>query len=431
MKRTPLTIILLMLIICLVIFNIFSGYINSWLINFPVPSIGSVLRDATLILLITLAIARAMFAQQSIPRVVAAWLICCIYMAALIPFAPNAMYALLGFRNIAYPLAGVALIYFTYSLKTNLSFSIAISLCLKSILLVVATLGVLDYATDGEFIYALGFNPEYNEFVALMVRHHLGLTRANAGVSDALNFGYLMAFSSIYALYLMESNKYQARSTFCLNLFPRVLFIASFAACVLSITRGAILAVVVAIVLRYLLRKLIFLPLLIVILATGSFVQLAPQLDGLSEVLYDRFSQEDSGSELSSHQRIDAALHSMELIRADPLLGVGLGTQGAPSYFDQDDKRVATDNSFLWILLDTGVLGFLIIMLSYYSIFAYLYKIKAGRNYREFVALSGVILFFAASLSSAPLSPTLAITFWLLLVSEAQISEMKLNHRKL
>lgn len=399
------------LLISLLLLNIFSGYINSWFLTFPIPTIGSVLRDVVFLSLIfplvVLALANKDF-KTTYPVVM--WGIAAVFCLLLVFFAPSIFAGAMGFRNIFYPLAGISVLLFYYRNDKAQFYALKLRSWTVVVFIVISIFGILDFSTGGEFPKLLGFNPAYNDLVSMMVRKHLGITRANAGVSDALNYGYLMALSALYASYLLD--KVQGR----IHVIAWLLVLTSSVACVLSMTRGAIIALFIVLFIKMFIRAPLK-TLLISVLFTIVLISYASTTE-YGQIVIDRFTEKDAGSERSSNERVNAVLRSISAISENPVLGVGLGTQGAPSVLEDVDLRISTDNSFFWILLDTGVFGFCLIMSSYIMTFKYLIKKADCRYYKKFVLLSLILLIVAALLSSAPVSPTFALCFWVILASE-------------
>lgn len=404
-----------LLLISLFLLNIFSGYINSWFLTFPIPTIGSVLRDLIFIIIIfPLAHFAIVNKQFRVIYPVAMWTVAAAFCLVLVFFSPSVFRGAMGFRNIFYPLAGISVLLFFHHNDRTIFQAIRLRYCAVTIFLIISIFGILDFLSGGSFPELLGFNPAYNDLVSMMVRKHLGITRANAGVSDALNYGYLMAFTALYGVYLLDIEVGRGRRLLWL------LVIASSVACVLSMTRGAIIALFLIIFIKMFI-KTPFKTVLISFIFFTAIISYALTTE-YGQVVIDRFTERDPGSESSSNERINAALKSFSAISENPLLGVGLGTQGAPTLFEDVDLRIATDNSFLWILLDTGIIGFMLIMLSYFSIFTFLLRKTWSRCYQKFVLLSLLLLIISAILSSAPVSPTFSLCFWIILTAEFILS---------
>lgn len=400
------------LLVSLLLLNIFSGYINSWLLTFPVPTIGSVLRDVVFLCLIfplvVFALANKKF-KTTYPVVM--WGIAAAFCMLLVFFAPSVSSGAMGFRNIFYPLAGISVLLFFYRNDYAQFYALKLRSWTVIIFIVISIFGILDFSSGGEFPKLLGFNPAYNDLVSMMVRKHLGITRANAGVSDALNYGYLMAFSALYASYLLDNVQGRMHKA-----AAWLLMVASSVACILSMTRGAIIALLVVMFVKMFIKAPVK-TLLISSLFLITLMSYASTTE-YGQIVIDRFTEKDAGSETSSNERVNMIFNSLNAISENPFLGVGLGTQGAPNVAEDIDLRISTDNSFFWILLDTGVLGFCLIMFSYFMTFRYLIKNAGSKYYKKFVLLSLILLIIAALLSSAPVSPTFALCFWVIITSE-------------
>jgi hypothetical protein len=394
--------------------NFFSGYINSWFVAVPIPSIGSVLRDllfGAILIVVFFYSSLAMARAGILARPAAPWAVAALLGLILIPFAPDMFAAVLGFRNIFYPLVGIALLITLSRSRRAQAYALRMRMIAVMSLACIALIGVIDVFMDGEFTLMLGFNPEYNEQVAMMVRRHLGVTRANAGVSDALNYGYLMAFAAVYFAYLTAVEHGAKWRT-----IVRCAFFLSVAACMLSMTRGAILAISMALLCYGIYRSAWRTGLVVMIVGVCSALYVSETEYG--RLMVDRFTESDAGSQKSSEERVSAVTAAIDVIGLNPFMGQGLGTQGAATAYQKVDQRIATDNSFFWILLEMGLIGFGVTMAAVWATSRYLLRKSASREYRVFVKVSMIVLLVAALLSSAPVSPTFSIALWTILIAE-------------
>lgn len=399
------------IVILLIVLNIFSSYINSWLLNVPVPSIGSVFRDLVFIFAITALLLVVLIVKRYyVAFPVVAWILAAAFTLFLVPFSSSLFTGLMGYRNIFYPLAGIFIITCFHRSDSASFHALRLRKWTSNIFGLIAVFGILDFATAGNFPQMLGYNPQYNDQVAMLVRKHLGITRANAGVADALNYGYLMAFSALYGTYLLGKRNTSPR------FFTIALTVMSCVACILSMTRGAIIALFLTI-LCYFIVKAPFKSFCALIALSVCLAIYVPTTE-YGKIVLDRFTESDAGSKSSSVIRIKAVETAIDQISQRPFIGVGLGTQGAATAYQELDLRIATDNSFFWILLETGILGFTLIYGAYIYTFYYLFTNAADKNYRRFLVLSLLLLLIASALSSAPVSPTFALSYWIIIVSE-------------
>jgi len=396
----------------LIVTNLFSGYLNSWLLSVPIPSIGSVIRDVVFIGSISCVL---FFLPKSslaghFPPLLLVWLIPLLYSFVVLIFSPSFGPGLLGIRNLFYPLILLPVVLISQNQLSNSTFD-RLSKVISYWLILVAAIGIVDVFTDGNFTLMLGFNPEYNEQVAMMVRQHLGITRANAGVADALNYGYLMALATLFLIYKSKA--------FLINSRGRVLYrlgaVLTALACLLSLTRGAILALAISSA-YYGIRRAPMFTIITLALGIGLTSVYAEEFE-VGRLLLDRFTESDSGSEVSSQERVNAVDVAIDILATKPF-GIGLGTQGAATSYQSVDQRVATDNTFFWAALEIGIFGAIAYFYAYWYTIKRFYLRTQNLNYRSFVSSSTILMIIACLLSSAPVSPTFAIFFWLLLSVE-------------
>lgn len=405
----------------LVIINLFSGYVNSWLLSIPVPSIGSVFRDIAFIgcLVSILFFLPKASLKGKFPKLFAVWAVPFVYSLIVLIFSPALGPGLLGIRNLFYPLILLPVVLIPSNHLMSCKFGNLSNFCAYW-LIVAATIGIVDVLTDGNFTLILGFNPEYNEQVAMMVRQHLGITRANAGIADALNYGYLMALATLFLIY--KSKSYLSRSAH--RIWFRFGAVLTSVACVLSLTRGAILALAIS-TFFYGLRRAPIFTVCALFMSAGVVNIYATEFE-VGRLLLDRFTESDSGSKISSQERVNAVDIALDMLSNKPF-GIGLGTQGAATSYQSIDQRVATDNTFFWAALEIGLFGVMAYFFSYVYTVRYFYARTENLNYRSFLSGCAILLAVACLLSSAPVSPTFAIFYWLILSVEFRRATVKYN----
>lgn len=263
--------------------------------------------------------------------------------------------------------------------------------------LTIAIVGILDVFADGKLIEALGYNPNYGGEDFFLITSYNGVTRANAGIADALAFGYLMTVAVIYFLDRSpRSRQYERVCGIGLCLI----------ACMLSLTRGALIAALFAIAVyalnfRRLLILLCIAPLALYLIAISPY----------AELLLGRFTDSDAASETSSLTRILMAVNSIDYLINNPG-GAGIGTQGAGNVLSAVDNRLNTDNYFFHIFLELGLFyGTAFIGLLIWQFGFALKYIKS----RKFIA-SYIFLFLVSSaLSSSIAFATLSTFYWFVL----------------
>lgn len=405
-------------LLTLVAMTLFSPYISSWLIFFKNVPFGALLRDILVSTLFFISLMRFLTEKFSDKFLFYSFLytvFIIFYYFILVLFSPNILSSLVGLRNIFYSFTGIALLIACHGSQ---HFGQRIRNLLISLGIVIGLMGIADFFSNGKSNLLLGFNPAYiptGELLGDLVRFHLGLTRANAGIGDALTYGYVAALFCIYAAYhyisIGHQRVFKIRTLFCIAL--------CLTGVILSMTRGAIIAVAISLLIlivgHYRWRCIKYLIIVACISAAILYYS------GLIDILVGRFTESDHGSLISSSVRIDNALKSIDILSDSPVVGAGLGTQGAGQQFSTEDLRVATDNSFLWIALETGLPGFGLYLFSMMSTVLIIRKnSKCNQQFRLFIIAFVCLYLVAGFLSSALLSPTFIITFFVIIVAESK-----------
>lgn len=273
--------------------------------------------------------------------------------------------------------------------------------------MVAAFVGTLDVAMDGGLVELLGYNPNYGGDDFSLITSYNGVVRANAGISDALAFGYLMAVAVIY--FFNRSSR--------ISSWENVLGIGLCTlACMLSLTRGAMISVFLTYMV-YMLTLRRFMIMLMVLPIAGYIIYVSPYAD----LFLGRFTDSDESSETSSLLRLVMALNSIDFLSQNPM-GIGIGTQGAGNVLSDTDNRLNTDNYFFHIFLELGLFFGPVFILFLYKQFSFAFKrIKSGKFF-----LSYALLFLVSSaLSSSIAFATLGVVYWFvlyLIVLESKIS---------
>lgn len=271
-----------------------------------------------------------------------------------------------------------------------------------------ACIGTLDVAMSGRLVELLGYNPNYGGDDFSLITSYNGVVRANAGISDALAFGYLMAVAVIYFF-----NR-TSRTSSWINVLGIGL---STLACVLSLTRGAIISVFLTYI-AYMLTFRRFAIILIALLVFAFLVYASPY----AELLFGRFTDSDESSETSSLLRLVMALNSIDFLSQNPM-GIGIGTQGAGNVFSDEDNRLNTDNYFFHIFLELGVYFGLIFLFFLYRQFSYAFKRIQSRR---FILTYSLLFFVSSVLSSSIAFATLGVIYWFILY--LIVLEFKVQH---
>lgn len=260
-----------------------------------------------------------------------------------------------------------------------------------------AIVGAVDVAMQGELVKILGYNPNYGGGDFSLITTYNGVVRANAGISDALAFGYLMAVAVIYFF-----NRISRISSWVNLLGIGVCSLA----CVLSLTRGAIISLFFTYIFyTFTVRR--FILLLIIIPFVGYIVYLSPYAD----LFFGRFTDSDEASENSSLLRLVMALNSIEFLSENPM-GVGIGSQGAGNVLSDTDNRLNTDNYFFHIYLELGLFAGSIFVFFLYKQFVYAFK-RIKKN--KFIFSYMLLFLISSALSSSIAFATLGVIYWFVL----------------
>ena len=390
-------------LLCLLIsLTIWGPYISSWLIGrFPFTA-GAIFRDIVSIILFIIA-AFQIFSFKKRTKFDIALIVIylstlvyafiCLFLSDSIPIAAT------GARP--YILYSTIYLFAYFNINGKIFSSKVILQVFIINLVITSVIAVIDVLSLGQFAPLLGYNPLFAGENTFVIFSYLGFVRATGGFSDALNFGYYLALGLITCLHLYKTgtNK-RVYLTIVVLLFLTI---------ALTITRGAILVAIIAILINFInIKKLLNTAVSLFLFAVIFTVLIL--FSGYSELLLGRFTGSEQSSNQSSAARITMAVNSIQYLAENPL-GVGLGTQGIGAKYSDVDRRINTDNSFFWVALEIGVFGFLL-----YFTFTGLFLIglfKKGMDIRIFISLL-VLYILSALTSSAPMSPILGLPFGLI-----------------
>jgi O-antigen ligase len=396
----------------------FAPYIGSWLPIEDGAPVGGLLRD----LLITVFAACTGLVIIRSPKVTLSqfgyiyfWLFLLFWMTVLAVMLSDINAGILGARNIVlFPLVGFLL--FINMDKGTVRYATIIN-CIYILAGVAAVLGILDVATKGDILLKLGYKPDYagGDLYNLVVEY-LGIRRASGGLSDALNYGYTMALFAIFILYRLLKYPLPKSSKIISCLLIGALSMAT----ILSLTRGAIIVLALGFLIFAFTYGSIKLKIVLVsLIFIGSAIIASSEY---GELLYVRFADQEKISAESTQGRITMAEKSIDSISINPL-GVGLGTQGAGTKFLNDDTRINTDNYFLWIAVESGVIGLLLLLLTLVANLFICFKcMKKDKPSCIYFFILVITFILAATLSSAPISPLYAIFFWIIINIESAVN---------
>ncbi len=401
---------------------VFADYISSWLplvAGFPA---GAIVRDylgLTILLAGASVLAHRSHRPPAGPSTIAGaairgsqlpllllWALTC----ALVVGAPSLVPGLLGARNILlYPTVAVVCWVLVERGKARAS---TIRNALVLMFSVAAVLGVLDAATNGHILALLGYSQSFAGtdvgVVAGQGAAVLGVGRANGGIANALVYGYLMATVAVFAIYRafnLDGSSHRRVKT------AGYLWLATIAAlaCALSLTRGAIVALVLGVLILIIRRRSARLTSSALLLA--ALIGFAIVAFGPADVIVSRLRAQDISSQLSNAGRVGEFATGIDGLLRQPL-GQGLGTEGSASL--RGGNSIVGDIYLLIVALQVGILGILAFLLVLGS-----WMVAALRSaQRDGALLSALIAMYvvAATLSGSPDAPVYSAPFWLLLV---------------
>ncbi len=452
----------------------FADYLSSWLPKVGGYPAGAVLRDGVALSFVCLAVAillrdrsgwsRASLAPLATGRspavaglaivpfaVLAAWVL------MLVLPSPATVPAVLAARNLLlYTMVGFA----AYVLVARRSLSIGVLLgTLTAVGFVAAGMGILDTATHGGIVTTLGYDRDYSgvegsagRLISGTSAMFQGYVRASGGISNALVFGYLMAAIAVFATWMLE--RVVIRSGW--RSWPALVYVAlgivAGVACIESLTRGAIIALVFGLLVLIVLRR--SRPILVGAISTvtvalfltwaGSGListqppgpatvlgqSAAPSQaaapgqsagpaatagPGLIDIIGTRVTSGDPSSQESSSLRLDQVRRGLESLASRPM-GNGLGTEGSASNRSGNAQADLTPDIFVLIVgLQTGIIGAVLYGLIFAAMI--LWAVRGPTQGRALVLAMIGIFGITAVLSSSPDAPVFATTIWILILA--------------
>jgi hypothetical protein len=193
---------------------------------------------------------------------------------------------------------------------------------------VASLLGVLDSLTKGRILSLLHYNLNYSNVAGVTAPvgqggSFFGVSRASGGVTNAVSFGYLAALVSAYALSrLLEGRGRRGRPLLALELAG---FVLGGIGCVLSLTRGAALALgLCTAVIVFGAPKSRW---RLLVLAGFAVIAAVVVASSSGTVFARRVTSRDAASKLSSEGRREEFKYAVHVLERHPL-GVGLGSFG-------------------------------------------------------------------------------------------------------
>ena len=130
----------------------------------------------------------------------------------------------------------------------------------------------------------------------------------------------------------------------------------------------------------------------------------------------------------SSEARLESASHAITIIRNNPILGVGFNAyryaQVRYGFIQEDSDMLShsgagTDNSFLFVLATTGIIGFTAYIYMWLKILSYTFKVPAQNNFQKTIACvviaSTVGIFVNALFINSLFYPSIMLWMWVLI----------------
>jgi O-antigen ligase len=274
-------------------------------------------------------------------------------------------------------------------------YKISVQKQLSLIFITISTVGIIDVFTEGGLTQLLGYKENYGGDDFQLIRTYYNYVRANAGIGDALSFGYSMAIGGIFFL-----NQISKKS---LPKLGRIGFLFCTTACFLSLTRGAILALVISLIIHFKKKSIILIPVIYMTIIAINMFSYGEQ----NNILNGRITDSDPGSSNSTLMRLKMFYETVEYIAQNPL-GMGIGTQG-PLNKIGTSYLVNSDCFILHTVIEYGLI--LAPIFFYYVIMQFYYLLKNSENKETTISL--MTLFLISSVTSSSLAYGLCSSiFW-------------------
>jgi hypothetical protein len=323
---------------------------------------------------------------------------------------------------------------------------------------IAAGLGILDTATDGAIVTSLGYSRDYsgvegseNRLISGTFGAFQGYVRASGGISNSLVFGYLMAAMVVFAVWMLDRVVSRSGWRTWATVVYLSLGILAGMACIESLTRGALIALALGLVMLVVIRR--NRPILVGAVSTVAMaffltwastggISTPPPVEatvpgqapapsqsaapspaedpGLLGAVGTRVTSSDPTSLESSSLRLEQLRLGLESLAARPM-GNGLGTEGSASTrAATPGVNLAPDVFVLIVALQTGVVGIAL----YGLVFAVmvLWALRRPTRGRELVLAMIGIFGISAVLSASPDAPVFATSIWILILAVSAVA---------
>ena len=214
---------------------ILSPYISSWFPTLNGMPLGPIIRQLFFVLIFIIFIINIRKAiDVDVKKICHIYLFVCLLTFVSFLYGPSSpvQYAVGVASFIFYPAIFIfsLLLLNIVSKKNYLIFDKFFT----NFFIVIGLFASLDVAMNGGLVEVFGYNPNYGGDDFSLITSYNGVTRANAGISDALAFGYLMAIAVIY--FFNRSRRIYSVANYI------GLFVCTMAG-MLSLTRGAMISI--------------------------------------------------------------------------------------------------------------------------------------------------------------------------------------------
>ena len=405
----------------------FADYLSSWFPSIAGYPTGAIVRDALALCVVVLGVRVLSLAplrdiDQPLRALVAITVVATGLSAAsllyLVVVNGDRVAAILAVRNLTlYLVAAVAVWLLLQAGHVTVR---AISNAAFALIFVAAILGIADTLTHGRIVTALGHSPDYAgplgiSAIAGAEASLFGLVRASGGISNALVFGYTMAISAIAAAWFAATAREPWERVW---LWPGVVAVLAAMACVSSLTRGAVVALVVGIVVLVVLarRRQVTIAAAGIVLAV-AFAAIAipmlaqrdsePRTEGNSGVppIVVRLGEGDALSEASSQARVADMNAGLAALAGHPM-GLGLAVVGSAALRAGVENPILTD--FYWLMVPVQVGLLVSAFLAVAGLAASLALLLVSWRAMAPLVAIGVAYGIAGFLSGAPDAPVFA-----------------------
>lgn len=256
-----------------------------------------------------------------------------------------------------------------------------------------------------------------------VVRQYLfGVLRPGGTFGDANFYAIAGAFTAVLGLSLWAYQK-QYRSFFLVS------FILNTSGVLLSGSRGGFLALIVSMLFFWYKQKKKLIGALLLAFSLAALLFLVPNN------MIERFEGEDYGANQSSGHRLQIIEAGWEMIKNNPVIGVGPGMFKIKTYayFESHDMARMAHNSYLEVAAEFGVLGILAYLYLCYSSIRQLnsgLRAALEKNERMAVIIRALLVaaigyFFGAIFLSVEYEKVLWLTISIASVSHGVIDKEK------